>query len=209
MYSETKTKKDISEITEETVEYVGIEEELPDEKPIEKLMNKDENKRMRILPEGFSTDIKASEITTEKGMGLIYEIAEELYIKEKTVSEIEALAAPPFRRNFDSDTKQRLDRAASRRTGRILSDAGTAAYQPTFLPEAIYEESSKPMETKQALLTELLLLIPFINIAVAVFVASDKSANKSLRSFCRAFLIITGVVMILLTGVLLGLMAGQ
>ena len=189
------------------IEYIGIiKEEEPNEKPIEKMLTAKSSDKPVILSEGFSTDICPADKETVKNLGLIYEVAEELYIKEKTAAEIEALAGPPFHKNFDEITKERLDKNASRRTVRVLSSARDSAYRPAFLPDTSFEETSKPMETKQALLTELLMLVPFINIAAAVFVIMDPGANKNLRSFCRAFLIITGVVMILLTGILLGLM---
>ncbi len=189
--------------TDALVEYIGIaDNDISGYSEVKAKEKKD-------LPEGFTSDAKSGNDVSEKGFGLIYEIAEELYIKEKTVSELEALARPPFRRNFDENTRYRLDRQAVRRKDHVLSSAREASYELSFLPESAYEESCKPMETRQALLTELLMLIPFVNIAAAVFVSMDKSANKNLRSFCRAFLILTGVVMILLTGVLLGLMVNN
>lgn len=186
------------------IEYIGIIREEPEEEKIEKDIAPKPAKEPSIISEGFSTDISLKDKSAENNLGLIYEVAEELYIKEKTAAEIESLAGPPFHKNFDEITKERLDKTAYRRTVHLLSSARDA-YLPTFLPDTSYEDLSKPMETKQALITELLMFIPFINIAAAVFVMTDPDANQNLRSFCRAFLILTGVVLILLAGVLIGL----
>ena len=50
--------------------------------------------------------------------GIVYEIAEELYCREKTAAEIEALCQPPFRKVFDSQRMEQLDRQATEETRR-------------------------------------------------------------------------------------------
>lgn len=184
-----RTENKPIKIDEENVEYIGIENKsVTIEKPIERLIEepvvpeppvlpdapvitepekntppgKDRPVKPEIISEGFSSEAAVTgNITTySESRGLIYEIAEELYIKEKTAAELEALAKPPFHKNFDEERKGELNRQVKARTRRLIAAAGESSYTPTFLPEAVYEDCSRPMETKQALLAELLLLIP-------------------------------------------------
>lgn len=218
-------------IEDEDVEYIGIEktEETADEQP-EMIIESDEpshepEKRDKPVitepdrpipisePEPFRTDIISDGVTSDvmtgakkinEGKGLIYEIAEELYIKEKTISELESLIKPPFHKNFDTERTEELDEQAGKRIKKLVSAAGETDKTPTFLPEPIYEECASPLETKQALLAELIFLVPLVNIAVSVFMVMNPSVNKNIKSMCRAFLIITGIIMVLLGGFLFG-----
>ena len=200
----------------DSVEYLEITEKNEEnDRPLERLMNlsdADEEKpavtdpgrpvpvsepervKPEIVAEGFSSDAAPSAAAAlhGEGHGLIYEIAEELYIREKTVAELEALAKPPFKRVFDGQSAEELDREAHRRTKSLLAAASENTYSPTFLPEAVYEENSLPLSTAHALAAELVLLVPVVNIFFAAVISLSKSANKNLRSLARAFLIITG-----------------
>ena len=97
-----------------------------------------------------------------------------------------------------------MNRQVKARTRRLIAAAGESSYTPTFLPEAVYEDCSRPMETKQALLAELLLLIPVFNVAAAIYFAVNPSVNRNLRSISRAFLILVGIVLTVFGGFLAG-----
>ena len=199
-HSKRRKLKQPVTVSDDMIEYVGIQKQEPpaDGEPQQTLTVPEH------IAEGFSSDTISGRPPHRPTDGLIYEIAEELYIKEKTAAELEALAKPPFHQNFDEDKKTSLDREAVHRTRRVIAAAGEAAYQPCFLPEAVYEDNAKPLDTRQALLAELLMLIPFVNIAAAVLIAMNPSMNESLRSFCRAFLLLLGIVLTVMAGYLIG-----
>ena len=123
--------------------------------------------------------------------GIVYEIAQELYQREKTQAELEALCAPPFHKEFSESEKIQLDRKAENRTRRILRNAGANSAELTFLPDGLYEESDRPIKTSDAFLMQFIMMIPVINVVGAVFFAFSSGKNKNIRSFCRAFLIWT------------------
>ena len=204
----------------DSVEYIGITEKNEEyDRPLERLMclsdeekekpavndpgrpapvSEPETVKPEIVAEGFSSDAKPSDSSALNGAahGLIYEIAEELYVREKTAAELEALAKPPFKRVFDGHSAESLDMEAHRRTRSLIAAASENTSSPTFLPEAVYEENSLPLGTSQALAAELVMLVPVVNIIFAAVISFSKRANKNLRSLARAFLIITGFAVI-------------
>ncbi len=140
-----------------------------------------------------STDIKLEKdepVAVPDGSGIVFEVAEELYRKEKTQAELEALCHPPFTKVFTENQKVTLDKEATDRTKRLVSAAALAqAKDPTFLPDGLYEENDKPIGTANAFLLELVMLIPVLNVIAAIIYSFTKKTNKNIRSFSRGFLI--------------------
>ncbi len=190
-------------IEDEDIEYTGIAfPENNDERPLCEMMEQaaeaecpaeSEKPRPAIPAEGIVTDAVPPD-AADRSRGLLYEIAEELYIREKTAAELEALARPPFQKVFDRSDTASLDREAARRTKRLIEKAGENAPSPTFLPEAVYEENARPLGTIQAFAAELLLMLPLIGIAAAIVFSLNPRINKNLRSLSRAYLILAAIV---------------
>ncbi len=140
-----------------------------------------------------STDIKLDKedpVAVPDGSGIVYEVAEELYRRERTQAELEALCHPPFKKVFTENQKVTLDKEAEDRTRRLVSAAAQAqAKDPTYLPDGLYEESDKPIGTATAFLLEFVMLIPVLNVIAAIIYSFMKKTNKNIRSFSRGFLI--------------------
>ena len=140
-----------------------------------------------------STDIKLDKdepVAVPDGSGIVYEVAEELYRKEKTQAELEALCRPPFTKVFTENQKVTLDKEAEDRTKRLVSAAAQAqAKDPTYLPDGLYEESDKPIGTATAFLLELVMLVPVLNVIAAIIYSFMGKTNKNIRAFSRGFLI--------------------
>ncbi len=196
-------------VEDEGVEYIGITMNEETDKPLARMMKLDgedspagepekkqpigepEPVKPEIVAEGFRTD--AADDVNAANRGLIYEVAEELYIKERTAAELEALAKPPFHRTYDEFRERSLDAEALRQTKRLISMAGDNMPSPTFLPEATYEQNDRPLGTAQAFTAVLLMLIPGVNIVTAIIFAVIPGTNRNLRSLSRAFLILAGI----------------
>lgn len=119
--------------------------------------------------------------------GIIYEIAEELYFRERTAAEIEALCQPPFRKVFDTQQLEQMNRRADETARRSvpLSDIFSQDSGEDLTPSR--EESS--IGTGAAFSIQLLFLLPGINILAALWLSFRKKTNPNLRSYSRAFLI--------------------
>ncbi len=124
--------------------------------------------------------------TLPESSGIMYEIAEELYRREKTASEIEALCQPPFKKVFDQKRIDELNRQASERA-RILVSSDSEDIASTEKTEKSLNQN--PITTGSAFLIQLLLFIPIINIAAAIFFSFGKNVNINIRSYTRAFII--------------------
>lgn len=133
-----------------------------------------------------------------EGSGIIYEIAEELYLREKTLARLEALCAPPFEKRFTSSQKNTLDDEADERLDRLTRAAAKKQRTLTFLPEGTFEEENKPISTLQAFILQFVMLIPALNIIFAGVLLLLPHTNQSIRSFCRALLIWSGIVLLIL-----------
>lgn len=146
-----------------------------------------------VFKGSVSTDIKLDKdepVAVPDGSGIVYEVAEELYRKEKTQAELEALCHPPFTKIFTENQKATLDKEADDRTKRLVSAAAQAqAKDPTYLPDGLYEEIDKPIGTANAFLLELIMLIPVLNVIAAIICSFTGKTNKNIRSFSRGFLI--------------------
>lgn len=119
--------------------------------------------------------------------GLIYEVAEELYIREKAVSELEALCQPPFHKVFDRQQLSRLDHRAGERTSSIISAAaerGRPDQAPTAEPKP-----RKQLTTAAFFLLQFLLMLPVINLIAAMCYSFRRNSDPGKKAFCRAYLI--------------------
>lgn len=125
--------------------------------------------------------------TLPDSSGILYEIAEELYRKEKTASEIEALCQPPFKKVFDEKQIERLDRQVKKDTLRLVASAKEDSVRTPVKDSVPNEE--KPISTAKALIVQFLLFVPVINIAAAFIFSFKKGINKSIRAYGRGFLI--------------------
>ncbi len=130
--------------------------------------------------------------------GIIYEIAEELYLKEKTESEIEALCQPPFKKVFSEKQLKQLDEQAKERARNLVSSTVTEPEPKSVPPEKrepiteinISENNqNKSITTAGAFLLQLSLFVPIVNIITAIFFSFGKTQNTNIRSYTRAFLI--------------------
>lgn len=134
--------------------------------------------------------------------GIMYEIAEELYIKEKTAAEIEALCQPPFKKVFSEKQIKQLDEQAKEKARTMVSSTVTESEpeikpEPQVVCESEKDDSkqNKPVTTAGAFLLQFVLLIPIVNIATAMFFSFRKSANLNMRAYSRAFLMWCVIVM--------------
>lgn len=154
-----------------------------------------------VLGEGIETDIPTEQQGAGKASGIVYELAEELYRREKTMTELEALCQPPFHKQFTPAQQDRLDRESEERTGRLLAAAAKAAVkEPVFLPDRESDETEKALSVPEVFLMQLILLLPVVNVIAASVWAFSGRSDRNRRSFGRAFLLWTGIV---LTAVLL------
>lgn len=157
------------------------------------------------LGEGITTDIGQQEepVPSPQTEGIMYEVAQELYRREKTQAELEALCQPPFHRNFTEGEKCDLDRQSAEQTRQMLNSASEKLGEPTFLPEGLYDERDKPISTAAAFSLMILLLVPGVNIISAIYYSFSSSANRNKRAIGRAFLsaslVLMGALLILLT----------
>lgn len=122
--------------------------------------------------------------------GIIYEVAEELYRREKTAAEIEALCQPPFRKVFDENRLRQLDRQAEARTRELVGSAADST-----APDSAQKGEHQPLSTATAFFTQLLLMLPGVNLVYALVLSFNARANRSKRAFCRAFLVWTVLAM--------------
>lgn len=146
---------------------------------------------------GMSSDARSAEdIRHESASGIVYEIAEELYMREKTMSELEAMCSPPFHKVFTEEQRGELDSSASMRSKRIAGSISRASStQPVFLPEDGYTSRDRPLSTAQAFFTQLLMVIPVVNIGAALVLAFSRRSNFNLRAIGRGFLIWSVILM--------------
>ncbi len=127
--------------------------------------------------------------TMPEASGIIYEIADDLYRREKTATEIEALAQPPFRRVFDRNRIKELDRQAK-------AEAETLLSVPADTAKAHEQEKGtekKPFTTARAFLLQLVFMIPVINLVTALVLSFGRSGDASVRAYSRGFVIWSAV----------------
>ena len=140
--------------------------------------------------------------TLPDSSGIMYEIAEELYMKEKTASEIEALCQPPFKKVFSEKQIEQLNEQAKEKARTLASSTITEPEievkpEPEIVPEKQETDNKQnpSVTTAGAFLLQLVFLIPIVNIITAMCFSFGKKANISLKSYSRAFLIWCIIIM--------------
>ena len=121
--------------------------------------------------------------------GIVYEVAEELYRREKTASEIEALCQPPFKKVFDREQLEQLDRQAREDTFRLLSAEGMG--NPA-------SDDTKTFSMGTAFWLQAVLFVPVLNLVTALLFSFRRAANpktSGIQVYCRAFLAWMAVLM--------------
>ncbi len=136
---------------------------------------------------------KAANIHTMSSSGIIYEIAEELYRKEKTASEIEALCQPPFKRVFDKEQIEKLDMEAKEKTRTLIANISDP--EPSSSLKQEIPKDKAPISTASAFLIQLLFFIPVINLVTAFYYSFSKNSNYNKKAYSRAFLIFSLIFM--------------
>lgn len=131
--------------------------------------------------------------------GIMYEIAEELYKKEKTASDIEALCQPPFKKVFGAEQRNSLDRAAGEKTQQLLeavSDTVRKEIENGF--QLLHKEQARrqrPISTAGAFFLQFMLAIPVLNILGALLFSFGKNTNANIKAYAKAFVIWCTVLM--------------
>lgn len=169
----------------------------PSTEPPLKLRRRDADPEQQ-LGEGLRTDAMGRNSAAAQlpdDSGIIYEIAEELYRRERTLADLEALCQPPFHKVFTEGQTESLDRQAHERTEQLLTAAGASVREPAFLPDGIIEPNEKPIGTSSAFLFQILLMIPLVNVIAAIFLAFGRNTNLNLRAYSRGFIILTVIFM--------------
>lgn len=129
-----------------------------------------------------------------RSSGIVYDVAEEIYRRERTRAEIEALEQPPFRKVFDRDTLKSLNAQAEEQTRKLYS----VKYHPVSSeehPEAETEpeQPKRGFNTVKALALQILFLIPLVNIFSAMALSFGSNTDKCVRAYARGYMIISSV----------------
>ncbi len=134
--------------------------------------------------DSFSAEISDKKSTIRYALdGVEYEIAEELYIREKTEAENDERAAPPFHKVFDEQTRQRLDtQFRQRQNVGYGSNYGTAG-----------EPYGSGITTARAFALQFVLMLPVINLITALFLSFRRKTAPSVKAYCRGFTIWTSL----------------
>ena len=137
--------------------------------------------------------------TMSDSTGIVYEIAEELYRKEKTASEIEALCQPPFKKVFSQKQIEELNRQAEEKTRSLVSstvEPEKKETKPEPQPQIIEPpKEQNPISTAKAFLLQLVLFVPVVNIITALIFGFRKNSNLNMKAYSRAFCIWCVIVM--------------
>lgn len=137
--------------------------------------------------------------TLNDSTGIVYEIAEELYRKEKTATEIEALCQPPFKKVFSQKQIEELNRQAEEKTRSLVSstvEPEKKETKPEPEPKIIEPpKENNPISTAKAFLLQLVLFVPVVNIITALILGFRKNSNLNMRAYSRAFCIWCVIVM--------------
>ena len=137
--------------------------------------------------------------TMGESSGIVYEIAEELYRKEKTESEIEALCQPPFKKVFSQKQIEELNRQAEEKTRTLVSstvEPEKKETKPEPEPQIIEPpKENNPISTAKAFALQLVLFVPIVNIITALIFGFRKNSNLNMKAYSRAFCIWCVIVM--------------
>ncbi len=108
--------------------------------------------------------------------GIIYEVAEELYFREKEAAE-RSVEEPPFHRVFDEQSIERLnDEYYERRYGKKR------------------RRRNGELTTARAFLLELMLMIPVINVITAAVLSFREQRTGSIKACARAYTIWSALI---------------
>ncbi len=124
--------------------------------------------------------------------GIVYDVAEEIYRRERTSAEIEALEQPPFRKVLDAETMDKLNAQAEERTRKLYSvkrKAGSRAEQSETAHEQ--KTSVRRFSTLKALALQILFLIPIVNVFSAMALSFGSRTDKSIRAYARGYMILS------------------
>ncbi len=146
---------------------------------------------------GMSSDASIpAEGNRDAASGIVFEIAEELYMREKTLSELEAMCSPPFHKVFSKSEKGELDSSARMRSKSIARSISRASQgEPVFLPEDGYTSMDRPISTVQAFFAQFIMFVPVVNIIAALMFAFSRRSNYNFRAIGRGFLIWSVIIM--------------
>lgn len=109
--------------------------------------------------------------------GVVYEVAEELYFREKEAMENSAYEEPPFHRVFDEQGIEKLDEEYyERKYGKKRRHRRNRA-------------ASGELTAAKAFLMQLVFMVPVINIITAASISFRKEASRELKAYSRALAI--------------------
>ncbi len=137
------------------------------------------------------------------GKGIVCELAEEIYRKEKTQTELEALYQPPFRKVFTQAQKEKMDREAHKRALQLLKQSAQTPPELVFLPDGTHRDPEAPLQTATVFWMQLVLMIPGVNLLTALILSFRSATNRNQKAVYRAFLIWSVIFSALLLGYLL------
>ncbi len=133
--------------------------------------------------------------TLPDASGIIYEIAEELYYREKADAEIEALCRPPFKKVFSDEQLSRLNEQA-RADARDIAQSAVSGFEMNLTENKKSENgaskesnAANPISTAKAFWLQLVLMVPILNIILGIAFSFNSSSNLNIRAYSRAFLV--------------------
>lgn len=103
--------------------------------------------------------------------GIIYEIAEELYLSETEKAKAEAILEPPFHKELTAAEQENIKQKIN---------------------EVSSEQTSTPdttIKTSGAFWFQFLMIIPLVNLISALIIGTKRKANPNYRAFARANLV--------------------
>ena len=109
--------------------------------------------------------------------GIVYDVAEELYRREKIAARLQSLCRPPFKKIFDQEMLMRLDRQADEKTKQLLT-----------APSKQKTGSERPISTISAVGLLLLMMLPLLNLPAILWFSFSKNSNQNVKAFSRAYL---------------------
>ncbi len=130
--------------------------------------------------------------TLPQAEGIVYEVAEELYRKEKTAERLEALCQPPFKKIFNPQQLQRLNDEANQKLSTMLAE--TDADKKASDSEA-RDIKQRPISTVTAFFLQTVMLFPILNVFVMMILTFRKDTNINLKAYSKAFLLHSFIVM--------------
>lgn len=103
--------------------------------------------------------------------GIIYEIAEALYLSETEQAQAEAALEPPFRKELTDTERENIKQNIKENISQEISLSDTT------------------VKTSGAFWFQLVMMIPLINLITALVIGTRRKSNPNYRAFARANLI--------------------